>query len=111
MKRLAEKHCNDLPSDFTALTAAEVTALGAELSDAWAAQGATLVCKIKTKNFSRALMLTNAIGYVAEDQGHHPDVKLGWGYVEVAFTTHDVGGLSEKDFICAAHIDAMGLTA
>ena len=58
---------------------------------------------------AKALMLVNAVGYLAEAQGHHPDIKLGWGYAEVSFTTHSVGGLSENDFICAAKLDAMGL--
>lgn len=57
--------------------------------------------------FLPALSFTNALGWMAEQQGHHPDLELGWGYVRVRFSTHDVGGLSRNDFICAAKVDAL----
>ena len=37
---------------------------------------------------------------------HHPDLEVGYNKCRVRYTTHSVGGLSENDFICAAHIDA-----
>ena len=45
------------------------------------------------------------MGKVSEDEGHHPDISFGWGYAEISITTHDIEGLSEKDFILAAKID------
>jgi 4a-hydroxytetrahydrobiopterin dehydratase len=57
------------------------------------------------KNFTSALAFTNAIGALAEEQGHHPDIMLGWGYVECVLLTHDIAGLHENDFIMAAKID------
>ena len=62
----------------------------------------------KFKNFAEALAFTNEIGKIAEEQGHHPDIFLGWGKVGVALTTHSIGGLSENDFIVAAKIDLIG---
>ncbi len=59
------------------------------------------------KNFLKALSLSNAIGWLAEHEGHHPDMLLGWGYCEVKFTTHAISGLSENDFICATKIDRL----
>lgn len=58
-------------------------------------------------NFLDALGFTNRLGEIAEAQGHHPDLELGWGYVTVHLITHDVGGLSRNDFIVAARIDAL----
>lgn len=57
-------------------------------------------------DFARALAFVNALGYLAERENHHPDLELGWGRVLVRFSTHDVGGLSRNDFICAAKIEA-----
>ena len=42
---------------------------------------------------------------LAEREGHHPDVRVGWGYLEVELTTHAAGGLTRNDFIMAAKID------
>ncbi|HEX2517856.1 MAG TPA: 4a-hydroxytetrahydrobiopterin dehydratase, partial [Chloroflexota bacterium] len=44
---------------------------------------------------------------VAEAEGHHPDLSVGWGKVGVELTTHAIGGLSENDFILAAKIDQL----
>lgn len=61
----------------------------------------------KFKNFKEALNFTNQVGNLAEDEGHHPDIALGWGYVKIDLTTHAVKGLSENDFILAAKIDRL----
>lgn len=58
-------------------------------------------------DFVRALAFVNALGYIAERENHHPDLELGWGRVLVRFSTHDVGGLSRNDFICAAKTEAL----
>lgn len=57
------------------------------------------------KDFKEALSFVNKVGDVAEEQGHHPDIRLSWGMVEVSLSTHSIGGLSENDFIVAARID------
>ena len=36
---------------------------------------------------------------------HHPDVHFGWGYVRITLTTHDAGGITDKDRALAAKID------
>jgi 4a-hydroxytetrahydrobiopterin dehydratase len=56
------------------------------------------------KDFQQALAFTNQVGALAEEQGHHPDISLGWGKVRVTLWTHSVDGLSENDFILAAKI-------
>ncbi len=59
------------------------------------------------KNFRLALAFVNAVGELAEQEGHHPDVFLAWGKVKLTFWTHKVGGLSESDFIMAAKSDRL----
>ncbi len=59
------------------------------------------------KGYAPAHMLANAAAFLAEREGHHPDISFGWGWCEVTFWTHTVGGLSDNDFICAAKLDAL----
>jgi Pterin-4a-carbinolamine dehydratase len=59
----------------------------------------------KFKDFATALQRVNQVGEIAEAMGHHPDLKLGWGYLNISISTHSVGGLSRADFILAAKID------
>jgi 4a-hydroxytetrahydrobiopterin dehydratase len=47
----------------------------------------------------------NRAGAVAEAEGHHPDLLLAWGRVDVKTYTHKIEGLTENDFILAAKID------
>ena len=61
--------------------------------------------KWKFNNFAQSLDFVNKIGELAESEGHHPDIKFGWGYVKAMLTTHAIGGLSKNDFIMAAKIN------
>jgi len=53
------------------------------------------------------LDFVNRVGAVAEEQGHHPDILLGWGKAEITLCTHKINGLTESDFIMAAKIDGL----
>ena len=66
-----------------------------------------LVSKYKFPDFKSALAFVNRVGELAEQQGHHPDILLAWGKVEVTTWTHAVDGLTESDFILAAKIDRL----
>ena len=57
------------------------------------------------KTFKQALDFTNKVGAIADLEGHHPDISLGWGYSLVMLHTHAIKGLSINDFIIAAKID------
>ena len=63
--------------------------------------------KFAFKNFVEAMAFANKITPIAESEGHHPDLQVGWGRVEVELTTHAIRGLSENDFILAAKIDKL----
>jgi 4a-hydroxytetrahydrobiopterin dehydratase len=56
-------------------------------------------------DFATALAFVDRVGELAEDQGHHPDIYLAWGKVEIKVWTHKIDGLTESDFIMAAKID------
>jgi 4a-hydroxytetrahydrobiopterin dehydratase len=59
----------------------------------------------KFKGFVPGVDLVNRIAAIAEEEGHHPDLCLGWGYLTVQLWTHAAGGLTENDFILAAKVD------
>jgi 4a-hydroxytetrahydrobiopterin dehydratase len=59
----------------------------------------------KFPDFRQALAFVNRVGEIAEQQGHHPDIFLAWGKVEITLWTHAIDGLAEGDFIMAAKID------
>jgi 4a-hydroxytetrahydrobiopterin dehydratase len=61
----------------------------------------------KFPDFREALKFVNRIGELAEEQGHHPDIFLAWGKVEITTWTHKINGLTESDFILAAKIDQL----
>ena len=63
--------------------------------------------KFSFKTFNQALKFTNKIGELADKEGHHPDVSLGWGYSLIMLHTHAIKGLSINDFIMAAKIDVI----
>lgn len=58
-------------------------------------------------DFKSALKFVNEVGKIAEKMAHHPDVQLSWGKVVITTTSHDLHGLTEKDFDLANRIDTL----
>jgi len=75
--------------------------------DGWSVEGKTLAKKLKFENFAEALKFVNKVGELAEAADHHPDITFGWGYAELALTTHDRGGITHVDVSLASKIDAI----
>ena len=63
----------------------------------------------KTDGWQATLMLTNAIGYLAEAAYHHPDLAVTWGRITVKLSTHSAGGITDKDFELARRIEDVAL--
>jgi 4a-hydroxytetrahydrobiopterin dehydratase len=64
----------------------------------------------KTYRFAdhyQTLAFVNALAWISHRQDHHPDLTVGYNQCTVAYTTHSAGGLSDKDFLCAAKVDAL----
>ena len=72
---------------------------------AWIEKEQTLIRDIKTPDFLTAFNLVSRVVAPAEAMQHHPDVHFGWGYVRITLTTHDAGGITDKDRALAAKID------
>lgn len=105
---LRKQHCQPLKGKENQLPAARAQELLGAI-DGWefGPGNADIRRQFRFPDFLRALAFVNALGFVAESENHHPDVELGWGRCLVKFNTHDVGGLSLNDFICAAKADAL----
>jgi 4a-hydroxytetrahydrobiopterin dehydratase len=69
--------------------------------------GKSIVRKFEFKGFFRTITFINAMAWIANQQGHHPDFSAGYNYCEVLFTTHAIDGLTENDFICASRVNAL----
>lgn len=69
--------------------------------------GHALTRTFSFKDYYRTLSFVNALAYVANAEDHHPDLSVHYDRCVVRFSTHDVGGLSENDFICAAKADQL----
>jgi 4a-hydroxytetrahydrobiopterin dehydratase len=59
------------------------------------------------KNFGEAFAFVRQVGELAEEEGHHPDIRFGFGYATVSLRTKKIKGLHENDFIMAAKIDGL----
>lgn len=66
-----------------------------------------LVGVYSTADFASAVRLLDAVAVVADELNHHPDVRLGWGHVEFALTSHDAGGVTQRDVELALRIRAI----
>lgn len=79
------------------------------MSDTWKTEGGALVGDRQFADFAAALAFVNAVGAVAEERGHHPDILLhGWNKVRLTLATHDAGGtVTDADHALAAAIDAL----
>jgi 4a-hydroxytetrahydrobiopterin dehydratase len=58
-------------------------------------------------NYYETISFVNAVAFIANAQDHHPDLSVHYNRCVVRFNTHDVKGLSETDFECAAQVDAL----
>ena len=63
--------------------------------------------KFTFSDFNQTIKFVNDVAKIANEEGHHPDLEVSYGYCIVKFTTHAINGLSINDFICAAKIDTL----
>ena len=110
MENLADKKCIPCRGGIPPLTDSEITELmpfvpGWQVIEVDGVKRLERVFKLK--NFAEALMFTNKIGAIAEEEDHHPLIVTEWGQVTVQWWTHKIRGLHNNDFIMAAKTDAV----
>jgi len=104
---LAEQKCIPCSVGTPPLTPSETAEYLSQLENGWQVthEGKRLFKSYKFRNFKRALKFVNAIGDVAEEAGHHPNIHFTWGIVDLEIWTHKIEGLAGADFILAAKAD------
>ena len=105
---LASQHCMPRKGKEHALGREQIDAMLARLPG-WqlADEGKAIVKDFKFSDFHHTLGFINAVGFMANQEDHHPDLEAGYGHCQVLWSTHDVGGLSLNDFVCAARVEAL----
>jgi len=73
----------------------------------WTLQGDQIERQLTFQNFVDAMVFVNKVAEVAEELGHHPDIRIVYNRVSLALSSHDAGGLTHKDFQLAQRIDAL----
>lgn len=107
MENLANKKCKPCELGEGKLNPADIEAFMTRIPK-WSLKNDHEISRRFTlKNFADGLVFVNKVGSLAEGEGHHPDIKFGWGYAEITLFTHAIDGLSENDFILAAKIDRL----
>lgn len=111
MSELHERHCQPCEGGVEPLDSSQARSLLDKL-DGWSLSddGKWISKSYSFKNFYRTMSFVNVIAHVANVEGHHPDLEVGYGHCLVRYSTHAIDGLSENDFICAARIDAIETT-
>ncbi|WCE03956.1 4a-hydroxytetrahydrobiopterin dehydratase [Pseudoxanthomonas sp. JBR18] len=105
---LAQAHCLPRSGAEHRLGQARIAELMPQLPG-WelVEQGKALSRTFRFTDYYRTLAFVNALAFIAHREDHHPDLGVHYDRVVVRFSTHDVGGLSENDFICAAKAQAL----
>ena len=73
----------------------------------WEQQDQTLTRTFKFKNFVESVDFVKRLVEPAEAAGHHPDIAISYNRVTISLTTHDAGGLTQKDFDLAKQISLL----
>jgi 4a-hydroxytetrahydrobiopterin dehydratase len=107
MSPLAQEACQACTGSTPVVAGEELDALRAELHADWHLDedGRGIRRAVRFPDFAEAFAFATRVAFVAENEGHHPDLLIGWGRCEVRLTTHAVNGLTRNDFIVAAKVD------
>lgn len=104
---LAKDHCRPLRGTQHLLQSSQALGLLAHLPGWRIEESGVLHKEFSFTSYTAGLLFVNTVACLAERENHHPDLEVRYGRVKVSYSTHDVGGLSRNDFICAAKIEAL----
>ena len=110
MSELTRIKCEACQADAPKVTDEELAAYMREIPD-WTPIVEDGVMQLerefKFRNFKLALIFTNEVAALAEEEGHHPAITTEWGKVTIRWWTHAIHGLHKNDFVCAAKTDVV----
>lgn len=105
ISELAKEKCTPQKGG-QALTETQIAAKLKRLTG-WEIHKGELVKTYPFKNYYETMAFVNAAAWISHREDHHPDLNVGYNKCQVHYSTHDVQGLSNNDFICAAKLDAL----
>jgi len=73
----------------------------------WTLQGDQIERLVTFEDFVDAMIFVNKVAEIAEEEGHHPEIRIVYNRVTLALTTHDAGGLTHKDLQMAHRINSL----
>ena len=108
MSTLNQQHCRILQGAEYLLPVETCQQHLAELNQ-WhlIENGSALQKTVPFENYYQTMAFVNALAFMAHREDHHPDLGVHYNRCVIRYSTHDVGGLSLNDFICAAKVDAL----
>ncbi len=77
------------------------------MNDSWIEKSNTLQKTFHFSDFKTAFLFASQVAEYAEEMNHHPEITVGWGKCEITLTSHDVQGVTERDFILSKKIDSI----
>ena len=89
---------------MTKLTGPELKVVLDEM-EGWTSLGNVIHRDFTFPGFRAAIRFVNRVADLAEAAGHHPDIEIHYNRVDISLSTHDAGGVTEKDVALAAEID------
>ena len=110
MEKLLEGKCEACKADAPLVTAEERKVLLPQIPgwDVVAIDGIEqLTCSFAFKDYLSGLDFLKKVAYLAEEEDHHPEIKLEWAKVTVSWWSHKIKGLHKNDFIAAAKTDSL----
>ncbi|MEO7324977.1 MAG: 4a-hydroxytetrahydrobiopterin dehydratase [Dokdonella sp.] len=106
IESLRSQHCVPRKGKGAGLSQKEVSTYLAALPD-WhlAADSSEIRRDFSFADYFHTIAFVNAVASIAHREDHHPDLEVAYNRCVVRYSTHDVGGLSLNDVICAARVD------
>jgi 4a-hydroxytetrahydrobiopterin dehydratase len=105
MSNLLHQRCQALAGG-TPMDDAQIRSHLAQVSG-WQLKNGAIEKTFSFRNYHETLGFVNALGWIANTEDHHPELRVTFDRCMVRFDSHDVGGISVNDFICAAKADAL----
>jgi 4a-hydroxytetrahydrobiopterin dehydratase len=105
MTKLSEMKCS-AGGQAKALGDADI-ALNLSMLAGWNFKKNEIVKTFTFKNYHETMAFVNASAWISHREDHHPDIGLHYNRCVVHYSTHDAGGVTLNDFICAAKLDLL----
>jgi len=103
---LATRKCIPCEGGVAPLRQDEVNGLLKQLQG-WESAGGKIAKTYSFQNYYQTMAFVNTAAWISHREDHHPDMTVGYNKCRVEYLTHQIGGLYENDFICAAKLDRL----